>query len=250
LKFALSDFRAGRQQAKADREGMKNGESLDRQKRASSRRSCGLQPGNATTKALGWFEEEGSWKMLLNKAVASDFAAIVELANLAYRGPFDPAESNQGWYSESGIVEGLRLTEELMKQDLAAKPNAFLLTCRDNSDGSLLGTVWLEPVVAHSDKGQGDGVQPWYLGLLTVTPGLQNRQLGCALLAAAEAFAKDRGATRMRMTVVNVRDALIAWYLRRGYGLTGEIQPFPYGDRRFGKPLRYELHFVVLEKPL
>jgi hypothetical protein len=52
------------------------------------------------------------------------------------------------------------------------------------------------------------------------------------------------------MTVVNVRDILIAWYERRGYKLTKEIRPFPYGDERFGRPLRDDLYFVVLEKDL
>jgi hypothetical protein len=45
-----------------------------------------------------------------------------------------------------------------------------------------------------------------------------------------------------------VRETLIAWYERRGYVLTGETQPFPYGDERFGRPLRDDLHFVLLEK--
>ena len=52
------------------------------------------------------------------------------------------------------------------------------------------------------------------------------------------------------MTVVNVRDILIAWYERRGYTLTGEMRPFPYGDERFGRPLRDDLYFVVLEKDI
>ncbi|MBU6298090.1 MAG: GNAT family N-acetyltransferase, partial [Alphaproteobacteria bacterium] len=48
----------------------------------------------------------------------------------------------------------------------------------------------------------------------------------------------------------NIRDALIAWYVRRGYELTGETRPFPYGDNRFGEPRRDDLKFVVLEKLL
>ena len=52
------------------------------------------------------------------------------------------------------------------------------------------------------------------------------------------------------MSVINVREALIAWYLRRGYHKTGETRPFPYGDDRFGTPLRDDLGFVVLEKNL
>ena len=47
------------------------------------------------------------------------------------------------------------------------------------------------------------------------------------------------------MTVVHIRDTLIAWYQRRGYVLTGETLPFPYGD-----PPRDDLSFVVLEKAL
>ena len=52
------------------------------------------------------------------------------------------------------------------------------------------------------------------------------------------------------MTVMNIRATLIAWYERRGYTLTGETKPFPYDDQRFGRPLRDDLHFVVLQKDL
>jgi ribosomal protein S18 acetylase RimI-like enzyme len=174
--------------------------------------------------------------MLLHSAVEADYAAIVDLANLAFRG----SGSIASWNIETGIIEGQRLNESLLREDLAAKPEAQLLTYRDDPDGALLGTVWL-------DK-KKDGI--WNLGLLTVRPDLQNRQLGRALLAAAEDFAKERGGRRIRMTVVNVRDSLIAWYERRGYRLTGETQPFPYGDERYGRPLRDDLHFVVLEKDI
>ena len=65
---------------------------------------------------------------------------------------------------------------------------------------------------------------------------MQDRQLGLQLLNAAEEVTKRHEARRIRMTVVNVRDKLIAWYERRGYRLTGETKPFPYGDIRFGRP--------------
>ena len=52
------------------------------------------------------------------------------------------------------------------------------------------------------------------------------------------------------MHVVNVRDALIAWYLRRGAHKTGETEPCPYDDDRFGAPLSDDLSFLVLEKKL
>jgi len=174
--------------------------------------------------------------MLLNRALEADYVRIVDLVNMAYRG----AGPGASWNSEADFIEGERLTEALLREDLAAKPNAQLLTYRDDSNGALLGTVWLEP--------KDNGV--WYLGLLTVRPDLQNRHLGRALLAAAEAFAKERGARRIRMSVVNARDTVIAWYERRGYTLTGETRPFPYNDKRFGRPLRDNLHFVLLEKDI
>jgi GNAT superfamily N-acetyltransferase len=172
--------------------------------------------------------------MFLARATEDEYVAIVELANLAFRG-VGPSAS---WNSEADFIEGQRLTESLLREDLAAKPDAVLLTCRNDVHSELLGTVWLEP--------KRDGV--WYLGLLTVRPDLQNKQMGRALLASAEGFAKQEGARRIRMSVVNVRTTLIAWYQRRGYVLTGETQPFPYGDQRFGSPLRDDLRFVLLEK--
>jgi ribosomal protein S18 acetylase RimI-like enzyme len=171
--------------------------------------------------------------MVLSPAVEADYPAIIDLANLAYRGT-GPSAS---WNIEN-FIEGQRLNESLLREDLAAKPHAHLLTYRDAPDGPLLGTVWLDPAK--------DGV--WYLGLLTIHPDLQKRKLGRALLAAAEDFARQHGARRIQMTVVNVRDILIAWYERRGYTLTSETRPFPYGDERFGRPLRDDLYFVVLEK--
>ena len=54
----------------------------------------------------------------------------------------------------------------------------------------------------------------------------------------------------MRMTVIDVREELIAFYERRGYRRTGIKKPFPYGDARFGLPKRDDLRFEVLEKPL
>jgi ribosomal protein S18 acetylase RimI-like enzyme len=177
--------------------------------------------------------------MLLERVVEGDYAAVVALANWAYRGTGDESrETEASWNVETGLVGGPRLTESALLEELAEKPE--LLVWRDEPGGPLLGTVWMQ------DK--GDGV--WYLGLLTVRPDLQNRQLGRTLLAAAENYAKERGGRRITMTVLSGRDALMAWYERRGYRLTEETQPFPYGDVRIGTPLRDDLYFVVMEKDI
>jgi ribosomal protein S18 acetylase RimI-like enzyme len=174
--------------------------------------------------------------MFFAPAAESEFPAIVDLVNSAYRGQGAQA----GWTTEAGYIDGQRIDLDSLKEDLAAAPRAALLTLRDAADGPLLGCVWLEP--------DADGEEAWYLGMLTIRPDQQDRKLGAALLAHGEAYAKDHGARRVRMTVVHLRDTLIAWYQRRGYALTGETKPFPVGER-FGKPQR-PLEFVVLEKEI
>ncbi len=170
----------------------------------------------------------------LQPATDAEIPEIVELSNWAYRGTGAVAS----WTVES-YLEGERTTPDALRSDLAASPGARILIWRD-AGGVLLGHLWLEPA--------GEGV--WYLGLLSVRPDRQDQKLGRRLLDAAEDHARARGGRRMRMTVINVRDTLIAWYRRRGYALTGEARPFPYGDDRFGKPLRDDLSFVVLEKAI
>jgi len=169
--------------------------------------------------------------MHLTPAIDEDLEDIASLVNRAYR-------AGEGWTHEAAYVAGDRTSAAALRADLAAAPRAVLLTCRDEPDGPLLGVVWLEPA----------GAEAWYLGMLTVRPDLQDRKLGRQLLEDAEAFAITRGARRIRMTVVSVRDTLIAWYERRGYRLTGEREPFPYEDQRFGVPNRGDIDFVVLEK--
>ncbi len=171
--------------------------------------------------------------MPLYPATDDDLESTATLVNLAYRG-------NEGWTHEGDFMAGLRTEAETLRRDLAANPDARLLTLRDSADGPLLGAVWLEPAEA--------GV--WYLGMLTVRPDIQDRQLGRLILALAEARAAGQGAGRIRMTVLNVRESLIAWYQRRGYCKTTETQPFPYEDQRFGVPKRADLAFVVMEKSI
>ena len=78
---------------------------------------------------------------------------------------------------------------------------------------------------------------------------LQGGGIGKRLLAECERIARDDWHLPvMRMTVIDVRDALIAFYQRRGYQRTGVFKPFPYGDARFGEPKRDDLRFEVLEK--
>ena len=90
----------------------------------------------------------------------------------------------------------------------------------------------------------------WYLSMLAVDPELQVGGVGKAIMAGAEKFAYERGGQRMKISVINLREQLMAWYERQGYVRTGAVEPFPYDDATVGTPLREGLALVILNKPL
>ena len=102
--------------------------------------------------------------MLLEHASEPDFPEIIDLVNAAYRGH----GAVESWNIESGIIEGTRLTDSLLREDLAAKPHAHFLVTRDPDSGAIIGTVWLEPVEKDA----------WYLGLFTVDPAIAESASG------------------------------------------------------------------------
>ena len=173
---------------------------------------------------------------MLEEASAADLPAVAALMNLAFRG----GRAEAGWSTEAAYIDGDRTSEAMLAADLASQPEARLLVIRSGPGGSIEACVWIDPA--------GGGA--WHLGSLTVHPRLQDTGVGRRLLAAAETRARELGAIAIRMEVVNVRETLIAWYVRRGYRLTGATEPFPYDDHRFGVPRRSDLRFLVLEKML
>lgn len=167
------------------------------------------------------------------RAVAADVPAIVALVESAYRGD----ASRAGWTTEADMLEGQR-TDPDSVLDLVGRDGSRVILAE--AQGELLAC-------AHVDR-VGDSC---YFGMFSVRPSLQGGGIGRALLAECERVARvDWGCRSLHMTVIRQRDELIAWYERRGYHRTGETRPFPYGDPRFGVPLREDLAFIVLEKPL
>ena len=175
---------------------------------------------------------------VITPCAAGDLDDVVELVNLSYRG----AAAQAGWTHEHDWIAGPRTTRESLEQELSAAGDAVILILRDDG-GRLRACVLL-------DMSRSGAELTAYIGMLTVRPDLQDAGLGRRMLAYAEDEARRRGARRARMRVLSVRDSLIAWYERRGYARTGETQPFPYDDQRFGTPRRADLAFTVLEKTL
>lgn len=166
-------------------------------------------------------------------ATPADVPALVELVQASYRGD----SSRAGWTTEADILDGQR-TDPDMVAEAVSGPGSRMLIAEDG--GALVACCQLEDRGGHT-----------YFGMFAVDPRRQGGGLGKKVLAEAERVARDEwGAKEMHMTVISVREDLIAWYVRRGYARTGQKSPFPYGDERFGLPKRDDLEFELLVKKL
>ncbi|WP_417472535.1 GNAT family N-acetyltransferase [Luteimonas mephitis] len=171
--------------------------------------------------------------LTFRSATPSDVDALVALVTSAYRGD----ASRAGWTTEADFLDGNRIDPDVLRADIERARSRVVLAERD-------GTL---QACAHVADEDGHG----YFGMFSVVPGLQGGGIGKALLAECERIARDDWRLPdMRMTVIDIRDELIAFYERRGYRRTGVYKPFPHGDERFGIAKRDDLRFEVLEKPL
>lgn len=164
-------------------------------------------------------------------AAAADIPAVIALVQGAYRG-----ESGlRGWTTETHLLGGQRIDAAGVAEAIAQPGSLVLLVERD---AGLLACCHIEK---HGEAA--------HFGMFAVDPECQRGGVGKQLMAHAEAMARRRWQARaMEMSVIEQRVELIAFYARRGYARTGQFQPFPYGDERFGIPRRDDLRFAVLRK--
>ena len=169
----------------------------------------------------------------LRTATRDDVDAIVALVTAAYRG-----NSSAGWTTESHLLDGQRTDPREVTESLA-DPTARVIVAE--SGGTLVGVI-------KAERRDPDGAG---FGLFAVDPIRQSTGAGSLLLDEAERTARDEWQRAwMQLEVIHQRIDLQAWYRRRGYQPTGETQPFPYGDERFGSPRRDDLVFDVFRRPL
>src|SRR3546814_34395 len=172
-------------------------------------------------------------KLDFRDAGIDDIPGLVVLVTSAYRGD----ASRAGWTTEADLLDGNRIDPDVLRGDIQRPDSRVRLAQRE---GQVLGC-------AHVAIEDGAG----YFGMFAVNPQLQAAGIGKALLAEAERIVReDWKLPMMRMTVIDLREDLIAWYERRGYRRTGTKKPFPAVDPRFGLPKREDLRFEVLEKAL
>jgi GNAT superfamily N-acetyltransferase len=172
--------------------------------------------------------------LFFRPATLADSDAVVDLVTTAYRGD----DSRAGWTTEADLLDGPRITADVLADDLA------------NPSGRVLLGIEGDRILACCNIVRKDD-DTVYFGMFAVSPVSQGGGLGKQVMAEAERIARDEwGAVAMEMTVLEPRDELIAFYERRGYVRTGGHAPFPYGDERFGSPRREDLRMAVLRKPL
>jgi len=166
---------------------------------------------------------------MITKATLADVYALNKLINSAYRGE----SSKKGWTTEANLLQGSRTTEKELTEIIQDKKKTVLKFTQNNQ---IIGCVLLI-----------EKEQQLYLGMLTVSPELQNSGVGKKLMQEAEIEASALGLSKIVMTVISVREELISWYKRKGYSDSGAREPFPASDvyvSIYNKPLE----FIVLEK--
>lgn len=168
---------------------------------------------------------------MITTATLEDVSALEKLINSAYRGE----TSKQGWTTEANLLGGKRITEEELSEIIQNKENTIL---KFTENDAIIGCVLLV------NKGNR-----LYLGMLTVSPILQNSGIGKQLLKEADVHALALGLPKIVMTVISIREELIAWYKRHGFVDTGAREAFPLNNTD-AVIANQSLEFILMEKIL
>jgi len=169
--------------------------------------------------------------LVFSFATVDDVPRVAALIELAYRG----AVAAKGWTNETDILEGPRSSPSEVERLVRDPRSRFLMALEDRR---LVACCLLQQY--------GEGA---YFGMFAVDPERQQEGLGKIMVTQSEEAVRVLWKAKfLRLTVISLRDELIAWYQRRGFKLTGEHEPFPF-DQAPGA-LRTDFDLVVLQKPL
>jgi len=147
----------------------------------------------------------------IRNANIDDVAQLVELINLAYR-----AQSDRSWTTEKAFVDGTRITNEQLSEDL--NRSNFKLFVGENEQGLLVACIGLS--LDHNSV---------EIGTFAIDSSVQNLGYGKQMLNYVEAYVAQS-------CFLDVRSELIAYYQRRGYQITGHTEPYPV-NANVGQPL-------------
>ncbi|KAJ5201745.1 uncharacterized protein N7498_006408 [Penicillium cinerascens] len=144
-------------------------------------------------------------------ATAEDAPQLQQLIQSAFRAE----DSRQSWTGDMGLAS--KFCMEVKEIETFMTPECDFLMATDNN-GALVGTIGVSKRGANSAR----------LFLLAVDHRHHRSGLGRQVLAYAEEYCQRTwGATKLGLNALSTRQALISWYMRRGYQKTGETSPFP-----------------------
>ena len=187
-------------------------------------------------------------KIFLRPALATDISNLETLINRCYL-------FEEGWTNESDLVGGIRTNQSEIQSVIEDDNQHFFVYSQTNSEPNkkqndkLLGCI----NIAMQDDGA-------YIGFFAVSPDVQGSGVGSKLLEQAEILAKGylteqrlteqkegvADKKRIKMLVLNGRDKMLAYYLRRGYLCTGNTQSFSNANESNDD----ELHFIEIAKAI
>jgi predicted N-acetyltransferase YhbS len=136
-------------------------------------------------------------------ATEADVPQIRRLVNNAY------AE-----LADRGLNYTATYQDEAMTLDRMSQGRTYLL----EQGGKLVGTIILKK------ENHFTGLNSAYLGQLAVSPDLKRTGLGTLLMDLGEHLATIDGFESVQLDTAQPATHLVAWYVKRGYKIVGEMQ--------------------------
>jgi len=183
----------------------------------------------------------------------TDISHVCKHVQRGYRGE----KSTVGWTHEYNLVDGQRVDDLMLMDTLRSSTSEiYLLLYKFSTITSGVNEPTLN-IIHEECVSDGNNIigciqldyceDIVHFGMFTVNPKLQNLGFGRWLLKEAEELAILRGVKTIGMSVISIREELIAWYERRGFKKTGVTAKFP-DDQRFGIPKVGNLEFIEMQK--
>ncbi len=151
-------------------------------------------------------------------ATTDDARAIQRVARESWHAAYD---SLLGEAVVSSTVDAWFDPDRLVADDV--RPDERPLFVADGADG----------LVGFAEAVPGDDEDVYHLYRIYVTPSAWGTGIGTSLLERVEAAARERGARRLRLSVLAENDDAVAFYEARGFERVGESYDEQFDARRF-----------------
>ncbi|KAK2596708.1 hypothetical protein QQS21_006223 [Conoideocrella luteorostrata] len=166
------------------------------------------------------------------KATPDDASSIQRLVEGAFR----TYDTRPEWTGNAELASAFRLDESEVKAKIE-NPDVVTLMGLDSSN-ALVASIEVSK----------RGAEVGRLSMIAVDDRYQRGGVGKQVLAYAEDYCRAAWGVKMfSLNALSTREALMAWYMRRGYSKTGETSPFPR-ERFPGMELPDDMCFVEMEK--